>query len=385
MTPSQTRLLAGVAAAVLLAGAGGYGLARLTQAPASPAAEEHGEEHEGAEGGVVPMQPDIVRASGITVEQVRAGGLASEILASATASPAPGGEASISAGVSGRVVRINARLGDPVRAGQVLATIESRDAAQIAADRAAANARAQLARRTLARERALNAQGVTPRMDLERAQAEAAAADAEVRRAQAAASAANVSADGRSVVVISPISGRVTASAIELGAFVEPAVTLYHVADTSRVHVEVALPATDAARVAPGDRAVVDFDGRSVEATVRSVTPGVDAISRTATAILDVGGLSLQPGQTGRVRLFPRSPGGATTIVVPDEAIQSVEGRDVVFVRTPTGFRAQPVVRGQTSAGRTEIVSGLRAGQSIATRNTFLLKAELGKGEGDEH
>jgi cobalt-zinc-cadmium efflux system membrane fusion protein len=70
---------------------------------------------------------------------------------------------------------------------------------------------------------------------------------------------------------------------------------------------------------------------------------------------------------------------------VPDEAVQSVEGRDVVFVRTAKGFEARPVTVGQRSAGRAEIVSGLTAGQSIAARNAFLLKAELGKGEGEEH
>ena len=143
---------------------------------------------------------------------------------------------------------------------------------------------------------------------------------------------------------------------------------------------------TDARRVAPGDRAIVDLgNGQMIEASVRSVTPGLDAVSRTATAVLTVDSTVLLPGQTARARIFPSAVGSSTAIVVPDEAVQSVEGRDVVFIRTPTGFRAQPVVRGQSSAGRTEIVSGLRPGQIIATRNAFLLKAELGKGEGDEH
>ncbi|TPW03862.1 MAG: metal ion efflux membrane fusion protein family [bacterium] len=69
---------------------------------------------------------------------------------------------------------------------------------------------------------------------------------------------------------------------------------------------------------------------------------------------------------------------------MPEEAIQTVEGRDVVFVRTATGFVATPVLIGQRSGGRAQITSGLRAGQTIATRNAFLLKAELGKGSGEE-
>ncbi len=66
---------------------------------------------------------------------------------------------------------------------------------------------------------------------------------------------------------------------------------------------------------------------------------------------------------------------------MPEEAIQTVEGRDVVFVRTATGFQAAPVIVGQRSGGRAQITSGLRAGQTIATRNAFLLKAALGAGE----
>ena len=58
-----------------------------------------------------------------------------------------------------------------------------------------------------------------------------------------------------------------------------------------------------------------------------------------------------------------------------------LEGRDVVFVRTKDGVRAQQVTVGQRSAGRVEILSGLKPGQIVATKNAFLLKAELGKGE----
>ena len=80
-----------------------------------------------------------------------------------------------------------------------------------------------------------------------------------------------------------------------------------------------------------------------------------------------------------------RGRGAASTgVVASAEAVQSLNGRDVVFVRTPQGFRAQPVTTGLHNAGRIAIVSGLAAGQTIATRNAFLLKAELGKGAGEE-
>ena len=122
-----------------------------------------------------------------------------------------------------------------------------------------------------------------------------------------------------------------------------------------------------------------------IEGRVRAITPGLNLETRTATAVLDVPATGLQPGQSLRARLFPKATGTSAAIVVPDEAVQTVEGRDVVFVRSAQGFQAVPVRVGQRSAGRAEILGGLKAGQSIAARNAFLLKAEMGKGEGEEH
>ena len=291
----------------------------------------------------------------------------------------------MTARAGGAVTRVFKRLGDPVRSGEALAIVESRDAAQIAADRTAAGAKATLAQRNLARERYLYGQKVSPRVDLETAQAEAASAAAEARRASVAAGAANVTSDGRGVVVASPIGGRVTSENVSLGAFVQPETELFRVADPRLIQIEAAVGPADASRIQSGDRAVVELpDGRTVDARVRAVTPTLSGETRSATAVLDVTGSGLQPGLAVRVRIMPRRTGASTAIVVSEEAVQSLNARDVVFVRTPKGFKATPVTTGQRSAGRIEIVSGLSAGQTIATKNAFLLKAELGKGAGEE-
>lgn len=385
MKQDKTRLYGGAAALVLLAGLGGFGIAKLSGGEASPPAAEGEEHHEGPEG-VIAMPASAIQGAGILVQQVSVGGFANEVLAQATVEAAPNGQAVLTARAAGAVTRIYKRLGDPVRAGEPLAIVESREAAQIAADRSVADARASLAQKQLAREQRLFQQRVSARQDLEEAQAEAAAANAEARRAQVASGAANVTSDGRGVIVSSPISGRITAAPASLGAFVQSETELFRIADPRLVQVQASVSGADASRVAPGDRAVVELaDGRSVEGRVRSITPSLDAETRAATAVLDVPSLSLQPGQTVRVRIVPRGGATSSAIVVPDEAVQSVEGRDVVFVRTKAGFQAVPVTVGQRSAGRAEIVSGLKPGQAIAARNAFLLKAELGKGEGDEH
>jgi len=384
MMTNDKRWLGGVAGAVLIAALGGFSVARCTaEKPAAtqPAAEEKSE----APSDSLAMAAPAIKEAGIQVETIRAGGLGSEIVAQAVVSASPTGEALVTARAGGAVTRIMKRLGDPVRAGETLAIVESRDAALFSAERTAASARATLAQRNLEREKYLLDQKVSARVDYEQAQAEAAAANAEARRAQAAASAAKVTSDGRGVVVSSPISGRVTASTASLGAFVQPEAELFRVADPSQIQIEAAIGPNDVARLAAGDRAVVETnDGKTVEAKVRAVTPTLNGETRSATAVLDVPGGTLQPGLGVRVRLMPSRGAPTSAIVVPEDAVQSLEGRDIVFVRTPQGFRARTITLGQRSAGRVEIISGLKSGETIATRNAFLLKAELGKGAGEE-
>ena len=382
------RLLGGSAAVAIVAALGGFGIARWTgnepaaTEAASGNAATPAEEEKAPD--TVAMTAQAVQQSGIATETINPGGLGAEIVAQATVSASPQGEAIVTARAAGAVMRLMKRLGDPVRAGETLAIVESRDAAQFAADRTAAAAKLTLAQKALARERYLFRQKVSARVELEQAEAEAASAAAEARRASVAAGAARVTSDGRGVAVSSPISGRVTSQNVSLGAFVQPETELMRVADASKVQIEAAVGPTDAQRLVSGDRAIIELpDGRTVEAKVRAVTPSLAEDTRSATAVLDVSG-SFQPGLAVRVRLMPSRGSTSNAIVVPEVAVQTLEGRDIVFVRNAQGFKAQTVTIGQRSNGRVEILKGLAAGSQVATRNAFLLKAELGKGAGEE-
>jgi len=218
MTSQKTRLYAGAAAAMAIAAGLGFGLARMT-APKPPAPAEASKSPAKS---TLELDGPTIKTAGIEIVPVSFGNLDSEILSQATVGASPEGQAVLTARANGAVTRIFKRLGDPVRAGEIVALVESREAAQIAADRSVANAKAALARQVLGREKRLYEQRVSPRQDFETAQAEATAADAEARRAASAAGAARVTRDGRSVAVASPISGRVTASTASLGAYVQP-------------------------------------------------------------------------------------------------------------------------------------------------------------------
>ena len=71
------------------------------------------------------------------------------------------------------------------------------------------------------------------------------------------------------------------------------------------------------------------------------------------------------------------------TARIPKQALQTVEGKRVVFLRTENGFEKRKVETGKSDDEAVEIISGLEPGGEIAVSNTFLLKAELEKNESE--
>ncbi|CAL8973898.1 MULTISPECIES: efflux RND transporter periplasmic adaptor subunit [Rhodoplanes] len=392
---NRRNLLIGAAGLALLSGGVMLGRTAFAPAPGEPAAEAkteaEAEEEEGGEAnrrpGFVEMTPARLAASGLQTTRIEPGSLAAEIIAQATVAAPPQGQALVTARADGAVVRMNKRLGDPVGAGETVALLESREAASFIAERNAAAARAQAARAAAARERRLFNARITARQDLEAAEAARAEAEAELQRTQAAVQAAGVTSDGRHLAVRSPISGRITAMNTQLGAYVSAGAELFRVADPRRVQVDAAVPATEAQRIRPGDGAVIELPaGGTVAAVVRSATPSLDPQSRTATVVLQPQGSppGLTQGQAVRVRITPRGGPVGSAMVLPEEAVQQVEGRDSVFVQAQGGFQAVPVTVGRRASGRAEIVEGLRPGQTVVTRGAFVLKSQLEASEVEE-
>ena len=336
--------------------------------------------------GLVLIDDKQIRDAEIEIARVQAGA-AVELVFPATVAASPNANARIDARASGVVRSVGKSLGDYVRKGETVARIESADAAALASQLNAARARVTELSAYYDRERRLFEANVTARQDLEAARANLDVARSELNRAQAAVAAAGVSGDGRSLAVTSPLAGRVTASPIVLGSYVSAGEELYSVVNPSGLQIEVSLPSQDASRIQPGDEAtLIVGDGREIGARVRSVTPSLDAESRSAIAVLSLPRAvpGLQPGAFLQARIRPSGEVDKSRIAVPEDAVQVVDGRDVVFVRTQQGFKAREVETGSRSSGMVTILSGLTAGQRIASANAFLLKAELEK-EGAEH
>lgn len=381
----RNRLIAFVGIALLLAALGwAYWPNGADEHAANDEESEQSEKAETPEG-IILIDEKQIEVSSIEIEAVQLGA-ASELAFPATVASSPNAVARIDARASGVVRSVNKTLGDYVKRGETIARIESADAAGLASQVAAARARVNELSAYYNRERRLFEAKVTARQDLEAAQANLQVARSELSRAQAAAGAAGISGDGRSLAVTSPISGQITSAPVMLGSYVSAGDELFQIVNGKGLQVQVALPAADAVRIKQGDEATLELGGGGqIGGRVRSVTPALDPESRSATAIITLAGAvpGLQPGAFLQARIRPSGETNAEAISVPESAVQTIEGREVVFVRTPNGFQATPVVTGSRSGGRLLIESGLKEGQKIATVNAFLLKAELGKEEAE--
>lgn len=371
-------LVAAVAAGI---GAGTVWLAKPVEHPAAPAETEAAPSKQIE----VKIPAEYLTAANIAVEPVSTGSIEGEIIAPAKVAAQPNGEATIVARAAGTVVRVDRRLGDSVQAGEVLALVDSLEAAAMAADKSVALAKTELAKKVYDRKARLFEQGVTSRQDMEAAKSAWAVAEAEARRAESVVRSARVARDGRSVEVVSPIAGKITAQTISLGTYVQPQEELFRVAGADSAQVEAAVTAADAVRVAAGDKAtIITAHGQPVAAVVHAVTPTVSGSTRSATVLLiptsPSNGLVIGDGVQVRLHVKDNSEG----LSVPEDAVQNIEGRDVLFVRTQDGFQAQPVLVGLRSGGAAQIVFGVTAGQLVATRNAFLIKADMIKSAKDE-
>ncbi len=367
---------------LLLAGlaAGCTAKEAASEAEASDAAGHTGED------GLLRLTPQQIAAAGITLERPIPAGSGALVLPGTIESD-PDAIRLVSAAIGGRVVALTRNLGQPVARGETLAIIESREAATLKAEVAAAEARRALAQATLRREQRLFAERVSPEQDLIAARTAAAEADIALHLARQQLSAAGGGGVALNRLEIrAPIAGRVIARSAVLGQMVAADAELFRIADLAHVSVRLALGPDDAGRVRPGMAVDISAGERRAAARIGFVSPVLDAATRlvSAIAIVDNRDGQWRVGEpvTAAIRL-PSTPGQAagSMFTVPDDAVQTVAGRPTLFVRTGEGFRAVPVTLGQPGGDGVTVTSGLDGSERIAAAGSFILKAELGKGE----
>lgn len=292
--------------------------------------------------------------------------------------------------LAGRVEAVHVSAGDRVQRGQLLAVISSPALADQRAELLATRKRLSLARTTHERELRLWQDKISAEQDLLTARAAMQEAEIAVEAAQqklaALGAAPGDTAQGLARLEIrSPLSGVVVDRRITAGGVLKEDETIFQVADLASVWVDVAVPARELPQLREGMTARVRANAFEAEGQARLASIGalIGAQSRQASARLvlpNPKGL-WRPGLPVSVEL--QGEAAEVPVAVPVDALQTLDEARVVFVRQGQTFEARRVQTGRSDGRLVEITQGLKPGERYASRNSFIVKADLGKAEAE--
>ena len=304
----------------------------------------------------------------------------------------------IASRVEGRITSVRADLGQTVAAGTTLAVVESPEVAQIRGELERARVNLDAARRNYEREKRLFEQSITAQKELLQAEAEFRSVESDYSSALSRLRAIGATAGtGAAFGLVTPVSGTVVERNASPGQLVGPATDVFTVADLAQVWITVDVYEADLPRIRTGATATVLPTALPNESFTGRVTYAggvIDPASHTFKVRVAVGNsaLKLRPGMFAQVRIQTAdAAGGSATAsyVLPELAVQEVNGRPVVFIAgsTPGSYVVRPVTIGSRAGSGTVVVTGgLRTGERVVTRGAFQLKSELTKAsfsEGD--
>jgi cobalt-zinc-cadmium efflux system membrane fusion protein len=287
--------------------------------------------------------------------------------------------------LAGVVESVAANLGQQVRKGQVLAVIASPVLSEMRSELLSAQRREALAQLTFEREKKLWLDQISAEQDYLQAQqllreAEIATRNARQKLTAIGAPAATTGSLTR-FELRAPFDGAIVEKHIALGEAVKEDANVFKITDLSSVWAEIAVPAGDLQAVRVGARATVT--ATAMASTARGTVSYVGALigeqTRTAQARVTLAnpGLAWRPGMFVDVAMVSGERDAAVT--VRSEALQTIDGKPTIFVKTATGFSARAVSTGASDGQLTEILSGLAAGTAYAAQGSFVVKAEQGK------
>lgn len=188
----------------------------------------------------------------------------------------------------------------------------------------------------------------------------------------------------RKYEVQSLVSGIVTFRHATLGEFVGERSELFTVADYGELFADFSVFPADFEKIRLGQKMLVHVreGDRALESVTSFISPIIDpeTQSRFIRAVLANSEAHLQPGGfvSGEVVLSE----GTAALAVRASAIQLIEGSSIVFISDSGNLTPRRIVVGRNDGEFAEILAGLHAGERYASGNTFLLKAELSKGDG---
>jgi len=341
----------------------------------------------------ITLSKEAADRAGIEVATVAYSSEGSTLRIPGTVQPNAYKTVSVTPLTSGRVTRVLAELGQSVQRGQLLAEIYSPDLAEARTRYLSATAELSAHELELQRTEKLVTIGAASKQELEQLHAEHTGKLAMVDSYRSKLLLLGLSdqdiehlmpqsENGTTLRIVAPGLGTVTARAANVGLNVDPSNSLFTLTDLSSVWIVGELYERDFGAAAVGAPVTVTFaayPNLQLPTKIGYIDPQVKAETRTAQVRVEV------PNQAGQLRLgmlaeLRLADQQVNSISIPRSAVQTLADLTVVYVQdpqTPTRFLERQVVLGESTATDTvRVQSGLQAGERIATKGSFLLRAE---------
>jgi cobalt-zinc-cadmium efflux system membrane fusion protein len=366
--------------------------------PLAARGEKPGAGEEKRDEATIKLTERQVDAGKFAVSEVQGGMLSKRVTVPGTIVPSGDHIARVAVRLLGTVAELRKRLGDAVQAGDVVAVIESREVADAKSEYLAARLVFDLQQTLFNRSTRLFEGKVLSENDFLRARTTFEDARVKIEIARQKLFALSLTAEQiealpqqpvetlRRQELRAPIAGRVAERRVELGALVGregQESELFVIVNLSVVWADLSVSPSDLATIHEGQQITIAA-GTGHEpspATIMFVSPLLDKDTRAARVVASVDNAALKWRPGSFITAEIPTDEAPVAVVVPKTALQSLKGDTVVFVRTPEGFEARKVAIGRQDARLAEVISGLVAGEHIASANTFILKADLGKAE----
>lgn len=353
--------------------------------------EKGGHAGEEKAGGPLKLSDSEINQAGIKVEPLEEASVQDSLSLTATIQPNQDRMAHVAARVPGRIVSVNATLGQRVTRGQPLAVLDSIEVGEARSVHRQARSEVSLAQADFDRYERLYKEQIVPQKEWLRARSQLEKSQSTLRAASEKLQLLGTSAtdaQGSVFPVSAPFAGIIIDKKAVIGELAEPKDMLFAVADLSTVWIEANLFERDLGRVKLGSEAIVSvsaYPGETFPGKLKYISSTMDKETRTARARIEV------PNQAEKLKLemfataVLQTATAIKALVVPADAVVIIDNKPSVYVEHTGGFEARAVELGDKLQGRVVVKSGVKPGDMVVVGGAYELKArqlksQLGSG-----
>jgi len=345
---------------------------------------------------IVKLTPAQIKQAGITTEKIQRQSRSQMITAPGVVAFNAYALADITTLVDSVVHQRHVHLGDHVKKGQKLVTLNSTALAQAEAAYLQARAEHHRSKQELARLKTLAGQNIISQARLQQADSNEQTAHARLAAAKASLYSYGLSRNDISgllkqnryglLSLRAPHAGTVVADDFRMGQHMAAGSRLMQVIDESHVWVEVKIPESQLSEIRRDQAATVllKSDNKQYSGHVINIHHQLDPATRTAGVRLQIKNKAdaLHPGMFVQAEISIGSAGNA--LFLPERAVQRQDNKSIVFIRNPSDNKGSEFVRrvvrvGKPEGGFVPVFDGVKAGETVVVGGSFSLISELMK------